>query len=53
MKEVILGIILGLIILSLVYFTRQIIKIYKFRKAEREFNKKLDILEKKMKEIAE
>jgi hypothetical protein len=49
--NIILGVIFGLCIIFLIYSIIRGIKILRFRKAEREFNRKCDLLEKKIKEV--
>lgn len=49
--NIILGVIFGLCIIFLIYSIIRGIKVLRFRKAEREFNKKCDLLEKKIKEV--
>lgn len=49
--DIILGVIFGLCIIFLIYSIIRGIKILRFRKAEREFNRKCDLLEKKIKEV--
>lgn len=49
--NIILGVIFGLCIIFLIYSIIRGIKVLRFRKAEREFNRKCDLLEKKIKEV--
>lgn len=49
--NIILGVIFGICIIFLIYSIIRGIKILRFRKAEREFNRKCDLLEKKIKEV--
>jgi hypothetical protein len=51
--NIILGVIFGLCIIFLIYSIIRGIKILRFRKAEREFNRKCDEIEKKIKSIYE
>lgn len=49
--NIILGVILGLCVIFLIHSIIRGIKVLRFRKAEREFNRKCDLLEKKIKEV--
>lgn len=51
MKEILLGIIFGLLILLCISLIIREVKILKFRKEEKEFNNKLDIIEEIVNEL--
>lgn len=51
MKEILLGIIFGLLILLCISLIIRKVKILKFRKEEKEFNNKLDIIEEVVNEL--
>lgn len=53
MKSLGIGILLGLLILSLIFYIKHLLEIRKFRKQEEEFNRKCDEIEKKIKSIYE
>lgn len=53
MKSLGIGILLGLLILSLILYIKHLLEIRKFRKQEEEFNRKCDEIEKKIKSIYE
>lgn len=54
MKSLGIGILLGLVVLSLIFFyIKHLLEIRKFRKQEEEFNRKCDEIEKKIKSIYE
>lgn len=53
MKSLGIGILLGLLVLSLIISIKRLLEIRKFRKQEEEFNRKCDEIEKKIKSIYE
>lgn len=53
MKSLGIGILLGLLVLSLFISIKRFLEIRKFRKQEEEFNRKCDEIEKKIKSIYE
>lgn len=53
MKSLGIGILLGLLILSLIFYIKHLLEIRKFRKQEEEFNRKCDEIEKKIRNIYE
>lgn len=53
MKSLGIGILLGLLILSLIFYIKHLLEIRKFRKQEEEFNRKCDEIKKKIKSIYE
>lgn len=53
MKSLGIGILLGLVVLSLIFYIKHLLEIRKFRKQEEEFNRKCDEIEKKIKSIYE
>ena len=53
MKSLGIGILLGLLILSLIFYIKHLLEIRKFRKQEEDFNRKCDEIEKKIKSIYE
>jgi hypothetical protein len=53
MKSLGIGILLGLLILSLIFYIKHLLEIRKFRKQEEKFNRKCDEIEKKIRNIYE